>query len=40
MQLNNKATVQIMYDLKKRILHLEQSQYAARYQELANGGYS
>ena len=40
MELKTKVTVQVIDDLKKRILHLEQSQYAAKYQELANKAYN
>ena len=40
MELKTKATVQVIADLKKRISHLEQSQYATKCQELANEAYS
>ena len=35
-ELKTKATAQSIADLKKRISHLEQSQYAAKCQELAS----
>ena len=40
MELKTKATVRVIDYLKKKISHLEQSQYAAKCQELANEAYS
>ena len=40
MELKTKATVQDIDDLKKKISHLEQSQHAAKCQEIANEAHS
>ena len=40
MEFITKAAVPVIDDLNKRISHLEQSQYAAKYQELANETHS
>ena len=39
MELKTKAAVQVIDDLKNRITQLEQTQHAAKYQELANEAY-
>ena len=39
MELKTKAAVQVIDDLKKRISQLEQTQHAAKCQELANEAY-